>query len=98
MENLDAAIDTIQSIASAIIDTQEAIVILQKETQITLQCAGRECLRLETALKELQLESQAVIDDRKYSRIANVPYDDNFREMLRQWQSRDLINNPEGTA
>ncbi len=74
MENLDAAIDTIQSIASAIIDTQEAIATLQEETLITLQCAGRECLRLETALKELQLESQADIDDRRYSRMANVPY------------------------
>jgi len=74
MENLDAAIDTIQSIASAIIDTQEAIANLQEETLLTLQCAGRECLRLETALKKLQLESQADMDDRRYSHIFNPPW------------------------
>ena len=56
MKDLNNAIDTLQSIASSIIDTQEAIAVLNDETKLTLQHAGEKCLKLELAIKRLQGE------------------------------------------
>ena len=56
MKDLNNAIDTLQSIASSIIETQEAIAVLNDETKLTLQHAGEECLKLELAIKRLQGE------------------------------------------
>ena len=56
MRDLNNAIDTLQSIASSIIDTQEAIAVLNDETKLTLERAGKECLKLELTIKRLQGE------------------------------------------
>ena len=56
MKDLNNAIDTLQSIASSIIETQEAMAVLNDETKLTLQHAGEECLKLELTIRNLRNE------------------------------------------
>ena len=56
MKDLNNAIETLQSIASSIIETQEAIAVLNDETKLTLERAGKECLGLELAIRNLRNE------------------------------------------
>lgn len=45
---------SVQSVASSIIEAQEALEYLREETELTLQSAGNTCLALEKIIDELK--------------------------------------------
>lgn len=47
---------TLQSVASSIIETQEAMEVLREETELTLKIAGEHCRTLEAMVDKLSGE------------------------------------------